>query len=93
MSKAVLVIDMPESCMSCKLKSRLREPVGEGITHCCNLAEDMIKSWEGRLTQCPLKPLPEKMQVYGRYPQPDGITPSYKIGYNRCLKEIGGDNG
>lgn len=32
--------------------------------------------------------MPEKMKVCGKYPQPDGITPSYKVGWNSCLDEI-----
>lgn len=32
--------------------------------------------------------MPEKMKVCGKYPQPDRIAPSYKVGWNACLDEI-----
>nr|DAE57253.1 MAG TPA: hypothetical protein [Bacteriophage sp.] len=28
------------------------------------------------------------MKVCGKYPQPDRIAPSYKVGWNACLDEI-----
>lgn len=37
---------------------------------------------------CPLRELPKKMQVCGKYPQEDKIVPSYKIGYNACIDEL-----
>ena len=37
---------------------------------------------------CPLRELPKKMEVCGKYPQPDRIEPSYKAGWNACLDEI-----
>ena len=30
----------------------------------------------------------DSSEVCGKYPQPDGITPSYKVGWNSCLDEI-----
>ncbi len=88
--KAILVIDMPSSCMGCNF---LHCEIEENKEYCeareirnqVDLAKEEKPNW------CPLKPMPEKMQVCGKYPQPDGIVPSYKIGYNACIDEILGD--
>ena len=37
---------------------------------------------------CPLRELPEKMEVCGKYPQPGKPIPSYRFGWNACLDEI-----
>lgn len=47
-----------------------------------NRKSDIKPDW------CPLRSVPEKMEVCGRYPQPDGIVPSYKIGWNECVDKI-----
>lgn len=79
--KAILVLDeMPENCFKCKLQDWANCRIVKG----CHTG-DTRPDW------CPLKPMPEKMQVCGKYPQPDGIVPSYKIGYNACIDEILGD--
>lgn len=75
MSKAVLIMDMPECCYDCP------------ITVCD--ADNM--STESRSEHCQLQELPEKLQACGKYPQPDGIVPSYKMGWNACLDAITGE--
>lgn len=77
MSKAILVIDMPENCFQCKLQD---------WAHCRIVKR--CHTGENRPDWCPLHELPQKMQVCGKYPQAAGITPSYKIGYNACIDEI-----
>lgn len=42
----------------------------------------MESSW------CPLREVPEKKEVCGKYPQADKIPASYKVGYNACIDEI-----
>lgn len=53
-------------------------------------------SWDELMKGCPLNPLPDKMKltgVYGReYFQSNGKMPSYKIGWNDCLREITGED-
>jgi hypothetical protein len=84
MAKAVLVMDeMPEDCTMCKFwNSKDDECYATGAEELSLNSEEAKPDW------CPLRELPEKMKVCGRYPQPDGITPSYKIGWNACLDEI-----
>lgn len=88
--KAVLVMDMPDNgCMDCTVckKSFLK-------TICGITGNGVSGNHErgGFPEECPLKPMPEKMQVCGKYPQPDRIVPSYKIGWNACIDEIMGGN-
>lgn len=82
MPKAVLVMDMPENCFKCRLQNFLNCKIVKG----CHVGGN-------RPDWCPLRELPEKMKVCGKYPQPDGITPSYKVGWNACLDEILKDDG
>lgn len=92
MSKAILVTDMPRSCAECKLSCISPE---ETEISCCGLVislKDEVKCaddyYMSRPDWCPLKEVPEKMNVCGKYPQKDGITPSYKLGYNACIEDI-----
>lgn len=88
MSKAVLVMDMPESCEKCRLCANAKEEQ-EPIKRCQYFGVGRAVTSENRKPLwCPLKPLPEKMQVCGKYPQEDKIVPSYKIGYNACIDEL-----
>jgi len=87
MRKAILVMDMPESCRKCDFVNM--------EMCCCGLFLHLTASIESvekygicRPDWCPLREVPQKMQVCGKYPQADGITPSYKIGWNDCIDEI-----
>ena len=78
MSKAILVIDMPESCDQCPLLLRFMEE------RCC--VPEKRNSFTTKPYWCPLKPVPEKYDVgidYGNYKSVD-----YEFGYNRCIDEI-----
>lgn len=91
MSKAVLVLDeMPTSCSECDYMA-----TSSFDGHVCILkvvAENYKKIGnEIKPDWCPLRELPEKMNICGKYPQPNGMTPSYKIGWNDCLNEITGE--
>lgn len=78
--KAILVIDMPESCDKCPLMFRHEEErccIPEGRNSFCKKP-----SW------CPLKPMPEKLEgndsIYYQWGD-------YEDGWNHCLDEILGD--
>lgn len=83
MSKSVLVIDTPKNCMECPLLTGSDECIMQDDD--ANFNADSFTRLQER---CPLKKIPEKMQVCGKYPQPDGIVPSYKIGWNACIDAI-----
>lgn len=79
MSKAMLIMDKPESCKKCKL-SRCLPTKGVGI--CCVNRErfdDITKMQDW----CPLREVPEKYE---------DVSMDFERGYNACIDEIlGGD--
>lgn len=82
MSKAVLVMDMPESCYKCKL--HCVTPYGEYL--CCAVRKNIpcaeIPDW------CPLRELPERKETnYYMNNKGKGIVE----GWNACLDEITGN--
>ena len=84
MAKAVLVMDMPEQvCQKCTL---CYETENDDEYLCCATGK-LLPDGE-KPDWCPLRELPGKMKVCGKYPQPDRIEPSYKVGWNACLDEI-----
>lgn len=86
MAKAILVMDMPENCARCQFDT----DESDGSCYCAvtNNKYSAYESTISRVDSCPLRELPEKMEVCGRYPQPGKPEPSYRIGWNACLDEI-----
>lgn len=87
MAKAMLVMDMPESCIKCDFVN--------GDMCCCGLfliQTAAIESVEGytkcRPSWCPLKELPQKKEVSFNH---WGRT-LFANGYNACIDEILGDD-
>ena len=88
MPKAVLIMDMPERCADCPLRNSSH---AKNSYVCCYLTlKDISETdyYDKKPDWCPLRELPEKMKECGKYPQPDRIAPSYKVGWNACLDEI-----
>lgn len=83
MSKSILVIDTPDSCAACPLLNGSDECSVQDQDANFN-ADDFDQLAEG----CPLKKMPEKKTVSGVYPQPDGLVPSFKVGWNACIDVI-----
>ncbi|MBQ9700120.1 MAG: hypothetical protein IJV71_05795 [Lachnospiraceae bacterium] len=101
MSKAVLVIDMPESCADCLFQQRARGGYFGGFPYCVVRA-CLIGEINKKQPNCPLRPLPENKPTKGaesirsidlRGRIDEALRESFRIGYNACLEEIGGDNG
>ncbi len=90
MAKGIIVVDVPENCEKCQFN--------KGFNVCKIMqyikSEKFIYTTDKQIIDgakpdwCPIHPIPEKMEVCARYPQPDGITASYKIGWNACIDEI-----
>ena len=84
MAKAVLVMDMPESCADCQLADD--DPSGLY----CPLADDYYDgadSSEDKASFCPLRELPEKIpELKSGYE--DIRTSIRRVGWNACLDEI-----
>lgn len=91
MPKAVLIMDMPESCDMCDFADDTQPPrYGERTLYCNapDIGDDVTDYIACRPDWCPLRELPEKMEVCGKYPQPGKPVPSYRFGWNACLDEI-----
>jgi hypothetical protein len=86
MRKAILVIDMPESCSKCPLFNGYYADMScgglnnRGINY--PYPEDFKQDW------CPLKPMPERDEAYHLLEFDAG----YKVGWNDCIKTISGEN-
>lgn len=84
--KAILVIDMPDTCEDCQLRS---------YNQCYGLRYNrtIIEKWDGtdefklRNKICPLKPMPEKYGVTTHVAAVQG----YITGFNDCIDEILGE--
>lgn len=84
MSKAVLVIDMPENCRNCKYSFDLRCKL---TSYGCNLHSE-----NGRNKNCPLRELPERKLPSNMKPAPiiEEYYQEYDGGWNACLDVITG---
>lgn len=78
MSKAILVIDMPESCAKCPFV----EHEDEGWLYCSIHNSDTAFAFK-RADWCPLKELPERKNVNWL-----SDNAGWSRGWNDCLKEI-----
>lgn len=87
MSKACLVMDMPESCMGCNFLYC----DAENNTESCQAREnarivDLEK--EAKPDWCPLRPMPEKDNRIDTC-----INKQYGRGWNACIDATGGGDG
>lgn len=88
MSKAVLVMDMPESCYKCEMRI-IENDTLRGICAFCGVKhkEVPLGNKGERVPWCPLKPLPKKQELTFHEPGQDAIT----MGWNACIEEIEGN--
>lgn len=97
MSKSVLVIDTPETCVDCQFCYEL----DEGVEACCSISDDdkdtsLMKKidceygyCQSKPDWCPLKPFPEKKNFWS-----EEHGGKFSEGWNACIDEItgGGDS-
>ena len=76
MSKAVLIMDMPECCADCQLADD--DPSG--------LYYDGSDSSDDRASFCPLRKLPEYRRTIGKESEQNRILTN--TGWNACLDKI-----
>lgn len=84
MSKAILVIDMPECCSECRFFNDNYD-----YPECIVTEETMgytFRAREQKMDKCPLKPAPEYQDIWY-----DDEKSDWERGYNNCLHEIVGD--
>lgn len=88
MSKAMLIMDMPESCADCKLSICLKD-IGIGR---CFATMELIDNFNKVQDWCPLRAVPKKVDYLIEYFN-DGqmsldLSIGYAKGYNACIDEI-----
>ena len=93
MAKAVLVMDMPESCDMCDFVDDMQPPrYGERTLYCSapGIGEDVTDYVACRPDWCPLRELQEKKETV--HPQEcyenSYCTDEMKVGWNACLDRI-----
>jgi hypothetical protein len=90
MSKAVLVMDMPESCSKCKFMYEFQETKKCQLMNVLNNGASKLSQstfTEKRHDWCPLRELPEKIpELKSGYE--DLSTSIRRVGFNACLDEI-----
>ena len=91
--KAILVIDMPSSCLECPIGKDISIPIETCIK--CPFGKCAIDAeTEIRPDWCPLKPMLEKAEVSDcdeLCDTDDWYDSGYADGYNTCIDEILGD--
>lgn len=88
MAKAVLVMDMPDSCDVCDYVDDTQPPrYGERTLYCTapGIGEDVTDYVACRPDFCPLRELPEKEYNDNEY---DEYSDGWDAGWNACLDEI-----
>ena len=89
MAKAMLIMDMPNNCISCNLCLVGKDKhTKEFYWRCMIHPTKMITKDEGKNgkpTWCPLREVPQKKEIEFR---DSDITRIEKIGYNACIDEI-----
>ena len=79
MSKAILVLDMPEDCHHCILRHR------EMFEDFCSIDKDIKLEPISRPEACPLRFLPGKKALT---PLAGNVTYGKQQGWNECVDEI-----
>ena len=87
MAKGIIVLDeIPGNCRNirgdengCLYGGMVCQIVGKDVM------EHVIKGTKP--DWCPIRSVPERFEVCGKYPQAGEPVPSYKIGWDACLDE------
>ena len=96
MSKAVLAMDMPDSCMGCNflycnVESNVDSCQAMEVSKIVDLEKEDKPDW------CPLRPVPEKLQeeyedkvktINGDWISVGSGIDSVAVGYNQCIDDI-----
>lgn len=93
MPKAVLIMDMPESCDMCDFADDTQPPrYGERTLYCNapGIGDDVTDYIACRPDWCPLRELPEKKEINHNKNHyiSNFWADAKRIGWNACLNEI-----
>lgn len=84
MSKAILVMDMPECCADCPCSFFERN--NPKLNLICGIVQEDANN-VGKPDWCPLRPVPEKKEKYSLM---GDNSAGYVDGWNACIDAIGG---
>lgn len=88
MAKAVLVMDMPESCFGCNL-CHIDYEEDRATCQAYETAREVDSDTFEKLDWCPLQELPEKMEELPSEKYEFGsLGKAFTSGWNACLDEI-----
>lgn len=88
MSKAILVIDKPKFCSLCMFCNRTRGFYGFEEERCRFTNHLIHYDTKPENRQCPLRELPEKIDIESCRKTKDYYDDGYDYGWNACLEEI-----
>lgn len=88
MSKAVLVMNMPENCKECNMSILSREPhTGQMCFRCVHHPTVLVETKKKTKPYwCPLKTMPSKKPTIGKESEHDILC--MNAGYNACIDEL-----
>ena len=92
MSKAILVIDMPNNCRECPVCASYQESAFSIREYWCSPMDNRDAEPESKPKWCPLKPLPEKYEIDKSKCSDPFYEFEFEYGYNQCIDEILGDD-
>ena len=78
--KAILVVDMPDSCFHC--------PLEQYSNQCGANRKNTAGNANKRPSWCPLKPMPQKESEKHREEIEDWTGLVYSQGWNDCIEEL-----
>lgn len=88
MSKAILVMDMPECCADCPCSFFERNNPKPNLI--CGIVQEDANN-VGKPDWCPLRPMPEKVTEYiDEYDIGKDYSEGTMDGWNACIDAIGG---
>lgn len=91
MSKSILVIDTPKNCRECLLKYDSYGEYDICAASTCAPQDAIIDDDNTKLSYCPLRPLPEKVDKVETYRVHDyDYLSGYREGWNNCINKITG---
>ncbi len=91
MAKGIIVLDeIPRTCQHIRGNKEEGCPFGGMFCQICDVdvMEHVIKGTKP--DWCPIRPMPERFEVCGKYPLLGEPVPSYRMGWNACLDKIEG---
>jgi hypothetical protein len=86
MSKAILVVDMPDKCWKCPICASYQASAFSNREYWCTANENKDVNPDTKPDWCPLQPAPKEQEIwYG------DDSSDWDKGYNACLREIVGE--